>query len=193
MPLFCAVALAEEPPGPSWIRATGDAPKSPDGRIRVEHYMEKNVDPHSGPEHQIWLVDSANPTNRRKLYVHGRQADVIFSPDSRYLVINDHEASNQSSLVIFKRKDGLDYEKADDITTAAWAFFCKKNQCGDTGFDHAYVDALLWLDEHTLLLDLSGHADSRNHTSGWHCLYDLKTKSFSTSFDSGNRENTRLE
>src|SRR6202000_3150427 len=129
----------------------------------------------SGGTDQIWLVSTADPGKRRLLFTHQRDATVLFSNDESWLVINNHNLSNESRLLLYRRKGPLEYEQAADLTDSAWAFFDKQNGLkAPNGFDHSYVEALRWADDSPppLLLCLEGHSDSRNNTSEWYCLYD---------------------
>ena len=163
---------------------------SPQRDILVEHYFERE-----GTD-QIWLVSSYDPAKRRLLFTQWRHAEVVFSSDERWLVINDHYASNLSRLLLFRQRAPLDYEQVADLTDAAWDYFARRNGLkGPIGFDHAYVDAVRWAgdDPPTLLLSLKGHSDSRNNTDEWYCLCDVQSKTFSTDFDAHNKKKTKLE
>jgi hypothetical protein len=163
---------------------------SPQRGMLVEHRSARD-----GAD-QIWLVSTADPAQRRLLFTHERHASVLFSPDEEWLVINDHRLSNESRLLLFHRKAGLEYEQTADLTDAAWKFFDESNGLKKPNpFDHSYVDALRWASEEqpVLLLCLEGHLDSRNRTAEWYCLYDIGAKRFSTDLDAHNRAATKLE
>lgn len=168
---------------------------------------------------QIWLVSTAEPARRHLLYTHHRQAEMIFSDDDGWLAINDHFGSAGSSLRLYRRKATPVYEPVTDLTQAAWRYFDEHNglkipakgksadvQSYDkrvgleaNPFDHRYIDAVCWAGEEppTLLIRLSGHlsgpAGLISGSSGWYCLYDLRTKSFSTDLNTLNKKNTKLE
>jgi hypothetical protein len=163
---------------------------SPTRAFLVEHYFER------GGTDQIWLVSTADPAKRRLLFTHERHAEIIFSPDEKYLVINNQCLSNEARVLLYRQKAGLEYELAADLTDAAWQFFAHENGLKDPpGFDHSYVSALQWLGEKspTILLSLDGHIDGRNHTSDWICLYEVATGKFDTDLKKMNTQNTSLE
>ncbi|HEY5894645.1 MAG TPA: hypothetical protein VIT91_15595 [Chthoniobacterales bacterium] len=163
---------------------------SPHTDILVQHYFER------GGTDQIWLVSTADPSKRRLLFTHQRHAEVVFSPDQKWLVINNHCLSNKSRLLLYHQKAPLDYEQVADLTDAAWQFFDEQHgRTKPTNFDHSYIEALRWADDEppTLLLYLDGHGDSRNHTSDWYCLYDVQAKTFSVDFVAHNKKATKLE
>jgi hypothetical protein len=162
----------------------------------VEHHRAESTFISPVPE-EIWLVSKADPAQRHLLFKHEREAEVVFSEDEKWLVINDHNLSNESRLLLFTRKASLEYVQVADLTDATWAFFAKQNgrKNPDRPFDHAYVEALRWAndDPPTLLLCLDGHLDHRNFTSEWYCLYNVQTKAFSIDFAAHNKAATALE
>lgn len=185
LPLFTAVS------SPLYAEAFFDKVSkvefSPDNDILVQTYFEREG------MAQIWLVSSADPGRRQLLFTHYRNANVIFSPDQKWLVINDRYASNESRLLLFKQKSFLNYEQVADITKAAWEFF-KKQMKTSVEFDHSYVEALSWAEDEppTLLLSLRGHSDSK-YTSEWYCFYDVKSKTFSVDLAAHNKRMTKIK
>ncbi len=188
--LFLAVAtLRAADPAPFFDKVTAET-YSPKNDVLIEHCFERDG------AAQVWLVSTSDPAKRRLLFSHHRHAEVLFSPDENWLVINDHYASNESRLFLYRQRAPLDYERVADLTDAAWQFFDQRNdRKTGNGFDHSYVDAIRWGDDDppTLLLYLRGHSDSRNNTRDWYCLYDIRTKTFSTDLDAHNQKNTKLE
>jgi hypothetical protein len=168
---------------------------SPKRDLIVEHYRSNALGFSPVPQ-QIWLISTSDPAVRRLLFSHERSASVLFSDDEEWLVINDHCLSDQSRLLLFHRKGPLDYEQVADLTEAAWHYFDEQQHAkAPNGFDHAYVEALRWADSDppTLLLVLDGHMDSRNYTSEWYCLYEVRAKAFNMDFALHNRHTTKLE
>lgn len=142
---------------------------------------------------QIWLVSTTDPAKRHLLYTHHRRADVIFPDDHSWLVINDHAGSGYSGVLLYRRKNGLEYERVADLTAPAWKCFNQRNGFTENPFDHAYAEAACWTgtDPPTLLIRLSGHTSGPNgilkQSQGWHCLYNIRTQSFSTDLDALNK------
>ena len=187
--LLAAATLHAADGTPFFDKVTTDD-YSPRNDILVEHYFERN-----GTD-QIWLVSTSDPGKRHLLFTHERHATVLFSSDEEWLVINNENLSNESRLLLYRRKGPLEYAQVADLTDPAWQFFDQSNGLKTPNeFDHRYVQALRWADDDppTLLLCLDGHADSRNHTGEWYCLYDIKSRTFSTAFDAHNKKNTKLE
>jgi hypothetical protein len=182
--LLAVGILHAEEPKPSFEKITTVT----HGEVIVERYRASE-----GTE-QIWLVSTADPAKRHLLYTHHRQAEVVFSDDDTWLVINDHAGSAGSSLLLYRRKAPPVYEQVADLTHAAWKFFDEHNGLEANPFDHRYIDAVCWAggDPPTLLIRLSGHEDDHSYTR-WYCLYDVRAKSFSTDLDSYNKKNTKLK
>ncbi|MCE9519628.1 MAG: hypothetical protein K8R87_08765, partial [Verrucomicrobia bacterium] len=172
--------------------------KSPRGGMLVVEECLDDGGKYNFDTRHIWLVSAKDTVKRELLFTHYRSADVLFSDDETWLVINDHRLSNEACMLLYRRIEGLRYEQAKDVSGDAWAYFCVQNGVrGELGFDHTYVDALMWLKEkpHTILLTLRGHADSRNHVHDWQCYYDVDTGKFSQDdkIKSHNRNRAVLE
>ena len=143
---------------------------------------------------QVWLVSSKNSKDRQLLYTHSRSVKVLFSNDEKWLVINDYAGSNLANVILFQKKHGVDYKQVEDITDKAWVFLAAQvgHKKGPL-LDHNYAEVLRWTDDTTILLCLYGHMDQHNHVEDWLCLYDVKTKTFSTDLDKHNKRHTTLE
>lgn len=187
--LILAIAhLQAEDPKPSFRMVA----TTTHGEVMVERHRAAE-----GTE-QIWLASTADPTKRHLLYTHHRRADVVFSDDDSWLVINDHAGSGYSGVLLYRQKAGLEYEQVADLTGSAWKYFNQRNGFKATPFDHAHAEAACWVgtDPPTLLIRLSGHLSGPTGiikaSRGWHCLYNIRTQSFSTDLDALNHKNTKL-
>lgn len=208
--LFLAVAtLHAEEPELIFEKVTAEIHND----VIVERYRASE-----GTE-QIWLVSASDPAKRYLLHTHHRQAEIIFSDDDTWLVINDHCGSSGSSLFIYHRKALPEYERITALDDAAWKFFNERNglkvpvkgksedqQRFDrehgldaNPFDHRYIDAICWAcaDPPTLLIRLSGHHGGPSGiisgSQGWYCIYDIRAKTFTTDLDFLNKKNTKIE
>jgi hypothetical protein len=142
---------------------------------------------------QIWLASSTDFSKRRLLFYNQRSAKVLFAEDEGWLAVNDHSASNTSSVLLFKKAGELDYRQQVDLSGEAWDFFCKQQHISRTGFDHSYVEALRWIAQpRAILLELNGHLDSQHHLDNWFCLYYVDSKKFSTDFEALNKQEVTL-
>jgi hypothetical protein len=147
---------------------------------------------------QIWLVSASDPAKRKLLFAHERSAEVVFSPDEKWLFINNYDGSTETTILLFRKKNGLDYEYVDDLTSDAWDFFSQKNKLKESKWeaggllDHLYVEVVCWIDSEMVLLRLNGHGDHSN-LDDWFCLYDISSKTFTTDFEPHNKQNVRLK
>ncbi|XHR28740.1 MAG: hypothetical protein ACFUZC_22840 [Chthoniobacteraceae bacterium] len=183
--------VAEEGAQP-WIESVKADQHSSTSRFLVEEYMYR-LPQNEGYKHEVWLVSTADASKRMLLYTHQRNVRVVLSPDDRWLIINNEFASNESNLLLFRQKKGIKFEEVkDDIANGAWNFLAKKEKKAPC-LDHNYAEVLRWTDDHTVLICLSGHLDSKNHVQDWLCLYDVTTKTFSTDFDANNKRHVVVE
>ncbi len=154
--------------------------KSPKGDMIVIEERLNDGGAKSSDTRLICLVSARDAGKKELLFTHYRVADVVFSGDEEWLVVNDHRLSNEACALLFNKKGELDYKMSVDLSDGAWGFFCQQNGFSGTGFDHSYVDCVQWLEDRpgALLLTLRGHADSRNHVDDWRCIYDTEKQKF---------------
>jgi hypothetical protein len=154
---------------------------SPLGDIIVEHYYNLEAQDVMATR-QIWLVSKSNPKIRYLLYKHGRSADVLFSPDQNWLVINDFLGSNVSTVLLYKKKDELQYAEVKDaaIDGKAISLFARDNKLREPlRFAHSYVKVVRWADDSkAFLLILEGSLENTPKDNllffdPWMCVFDL--------------------
>lgn len=147
---------------------------------------------------EIWLVDKERK-NEKLLYSYDRWASILFSPDQKYIAINDHCLSTDAIVLLYTHVSGLEYKPMNvDVTNNAWKFFCKRYGCendDDTSpFDHNYADDVLWsADSSSILMSLKGHLDSKNNLSEWYCVYDVEHNKTTLDLNVLNRGSVELE
>ncbi len=147
------------------------------GSFVAEHYVRD-----SNEVRRIWIAAGENSTNRAFLFEHGRSATVLFSPDEKWLVVNNYEGSTDASPILFRQKRGVRYEpfKGIDLSAIVWkAAAADQGFPGKTDFDHRYSEVVCWLGPHTVLLRAWGHhsGDHGNHSlKDWFCLYDIRQR-----------------
>ena len=180
-------ALAAEKTGPeSYYKLTSEE-DSPLASMVVEYYQidETKIQDHATSEsayHQIWLASYDDRTSKALLCEYGRHAKVVFSPDESHLVVEDHYASNGSTLDFFQRKGSLHYARFHDpeLADGIWRYFTNQFQLkaypDGIPYDHAYLEAVGWSHDGTaLLVRVGGHDDSGDGCGGWYCVLDLET------------------
>ncbi|MEO5359711.1 MAG: hypothetical protein H7843_04610 [Nitrospirota bacterium] len=125
------------------------------------------------------------------LYSYERAADVIFSPDEKWLVINDAYGSNGADAILFKKVKSLKYKAITTLSDLAWDLLRKTNKRHKipSYFGHNYTFAVFWsADSKAILLETFGHDDDTPKAlAPWYCIYDLKTKKMSLDLNTFNR------
>ncbi len=136
---------------------------SPLGDIIVEHYYNYEAEDIMA-NRQVWLVKRNNPDGRHLLYKHGRSADVLFSPNEVWLVINDFLGSNVSDVRVFKREGDLQYAEVNTakLYENASSLFTKERGLNrPLRFGHAYWEVIRWAsDSSSFLLGLDGSLEN---------------------------------
>jgi hypothetical protein len=158
--LFCVASSARD-----GIERTES---SPSGRITIRHSAR-------GVARQIWLASRNFPSRRTLLYEHNRYAEVLFSRDERWIAITDYYFSNESEVVLFRKKRELEYEQVEavNVSAKAWDFFAEENHLTEIDLHHTYVKAVRWLpDSRSLLVSLDGYGD-KHRLDPWFFTFDV--------------------
>lgn len=143
---------------------------------------------------EVWLVSSRNSKRREMLYEYDREVNILVAGDEKHLVINDHYASNCSETLLYRQIRGIGYTEVDDLGSKAWAYLSQQaRNTNALTMGHSYIEVLRWTDDHTLLLSLKGHEDSKQFIDTWLCLYDINTKTFSTDLDRNNQKHVTVQ
>ncbi|MCG6552177.1 MAG: hypothetical protein L7F77_07605 [Candidatus Magnetominusculus sp. LBB02] len=156
---------------------------SPEGKIIVRHYVDSEDSSHSG---DIWLYSAKDPSQKALLFSYERDADVLFSPDEKWLVINYRVRADESDALLFKRVNGLKYKETTFLNPLAWRFFKNKHkQYTLPAFNNNYVEAVQWSsDSKSLMVQVYGHDNNSPAASEpWYCLYDLTTGKMTLDFN----------
>ncbi len=131
---------------------------SPDGRFVV-----KNVDDprNINSPHSIFLTDMQTG-QRMLLYSYPRKVDLLWSPASEALAINDWDANNDSQCIIFVLSPH--HERIDlreEFMKSRRPDVEKKLATNRRDYDHNYAHLVRWLDATTLLSVIEGHSSDR--------------------------------
>ncbi|MEO5359405.1 MAG: hypothetical protein H7843_03030 [Nitrospirota bacterium] len=152
------------------------------GNIIVRHYGE-SLDDNSA---DIWLYSAKNPSKKLLLYSYERDADVLISPNEKWLVINYRYGSDVTDAILFKKAKGLKYDEKKYLNTLAWRLFRKMHkQYEIPEFGHNYTEAVLWSsDSKSVMVEIYGHDDlSPKALEPWFCIYDVTTGKMSLDFN----------
>ncbi len=124
---------------------------SPDG-----HYVIENLDnDEEQPAHTLTVLDTRNHSSTI-IYRYSRHVDVLWSPTSKAVVVNDYEGSNSSHPVVFEppwsAATSVDLrEKLVDLLRA------KGGSKIILGNDHSYLLAQQWLNGKELVCELTAY------------------------------------
>ncbi len=161
----CPATLSAKPPGADGNASFPEVSDSwsPDGR-----FVLKNVDSPRDPQsaHSIILTDMQTG-QRAVLYSYLRKVDLLWSPASDALAINDWDSTDAAQCIVFRlvprrERIGLDQDLAKSRPRDGE----KKLVTERRDYDHNCVRIIRWLDAKTLLLDLEGHRpDDRRSSS----------------------------
>ncbi|MBF0319294.1 MAG: hypothetical protein HQL01_05775 [Nitrospirae bacterium] len=162
--------------------------KSPSGDIIVKHFTD---DDNWTVNSEVWLYSAKNPSKKLWLYSYERDAEVLFSPNEKWLALNHRYGCDGTDAILFKQVKGLKYEPIIGLSDLAWAFFIKTHRKYKIPhFDHCYTEAVRWSsDSKSVMLQTYGHDDmSPKKLDPWYCIYDLKTKKMTLDFSVFNRD-----
>ncbi len=114
---------------------------SPSGNLIAEHYFTSSDEPR-----QIFLMETTGHSKPIFLVSYRRNAKVLFSPNERWLVLNDNLGSNISQVRLFKRDQGLHYQEVADapLHAVVWTLFERRVPAGRVDYVHTYTDVICW-------------------------------------------------
>jgi hypothetical protein len=159
----------------SWTKA------SPKGDMMIAEYICRGEMEYA---REIWLSLASDPLQKELLFKHNRYAQVIMSPDEKWIVLNNDFASNVSDPLLCKRGKGLKFDlvgKPGEIGMKIWTFFEKSNNVkAPLDYGHQYVDAVLWgSNSRTVLFCAKGHEDESHYLNPWFCVFNVETDKLS--------------
>ena len=153
--------ILDKPPGASGnaFFPTVEDSWSPDAR-----FLLKNVDTPNNPDspHSIYLTDMRTGV-RTVLYSYARRAEIIWSPDSDIVAINDFDANDDSQCMVFPILPHCGrIDLREELLKSRQPDSEKKLVADRRRYDHNFAHALRWRDARTLLFVVEGHS-SRAH------------------------------
>jgi len=167
--------------------------ESPSKKIVVNYYRSVKQE-----GNQIWLSTGENKQKKQiLLYEFNRDAEVIFSPDEEWLIINDHTGSNIFEVLLFKKHKGIHYREVKEavVTGKAWTLFATSNALPKKiNLFHSYIEGVRWsADSKAFLLVLWGHTDENHYLDDWFCVYDLNKFQPSMNLELMNRNTVHIK
>ena len=158
--VFLPVALAgagyAKPPG-----GDGNAsfPEVSDSWSPNARFVVKNVDTPDDPKspHSIFLTDMQTGA-RMLLYTYPRKVDLLWSPASNALAVNDWDARDEAQCIVFVLTPRL--ERIDlraEFLKSGRPDQEKKLAADRRNYDRNYAHLVRWLSANTLLFAIEGH------------------------------------
>jgi len=138
------------------------SPASPNGR----YVLYTVVLPGDAIDYTVHLKDHRKGTNF-EILTYERCADAAWAPDSTHLLINSHDASNESTCLVYS----LDHPLADPIDTRALLRRKDKEEAYwfvDSG--KLYIDGE-WVNDTRIQLNVEGY-ENDSHPGSYHFHVD---------------------
>jgi hypothetical protein len=173
VPLVTTIAQESGAPASNGVQTVF----SNDGTIKIR------FDPNEQPEMHVWLSSTKKPGGRKALgetffYIQ----DISISAEKNWIVVKNGTASAGTSLIVFRRTSGLDYEKAGrvDPESALKVLIAEKRIPRNFAPAHLHTTLIGWLNEETgsFVLNVSGDGGAgsgQTHYLNWLCRYNPAT------------------
>ncbi len=138
--------------------------KSPDGR-----YSVVNIDSDKEPHHSLMLKNIGNGSVA-PLHQYGRHVSVLWSPDSKKLVVNDYTGSSSATSLIFfvDRSATLDLQK--ELLKSLGE---SPDKISLTDNHHVYVVVSKWVDGQRVRLRVWGYGEVDPKGFSWQYVYTV--------------------
>lgn len=107
------------------------------------------------PNHALFLKD-IKEEKEKKLYAYQRYVEVLWSPQSTALFINDHGGSDYSNSIIFifeGKKKNKTFDLREELRQNLG------NHKSIFGNHHVYIESVEWLNEDKVKVKISGYGD----------------------------------
>jgi hypothetical protein len=125
---------------------------APSGAYRVERRIEAL----EGRRQGVLTITNTRNGNARRLYAYERSVSIVWSPDSRHLVLNDYGGSDYTNNFFYDSAAG---RQLADIKRTLLGRLTGKERGQITGNDHVYLSGYQWLDGDTVAVIVYGHGD----------------------------------
>jgi len=150
---------ATVPPKPPGAEGNASFPHVDDSWSPDARFVLKNVDTPEDPKtrHAIFLTDMKTG-ERATLYAYARRADVLWSPASNAIAINDWDANDSRCLVFPLDPRGKRIDLRAELLKSRRPEREKQLASNRHDYDHNYAHVIRWLDAKTLLFVVQGHS-----------------------------------
>jgi len=163
----------------------------------VQEIYQRSSDDAKGSGFKIVLSSLADPSKKELLFAFDRDARASFSPDGRWIVIDDRPVRGHCEPRLFKLKEGLKFVEVKEamIRQRAIEFFVKENKLPPDVRKNmipegaCIVSSLQWAqDSNSLMLRLSKERTGEPvWIWSWFCIFDLKEQRISLDLNILNR------
>jgi len=162
-----------------WNEPTETVLQSPDGTFEIQYIAPNKED----GDARIMVVSKADPNEKQLLMTEPSFWDNLWqsSPDSKWLATTVRHAHEITSMEVFRRTEGIKFDKIRDFTTRAWASLSSKRN--HTHQEEGIIDFVTWSpDSARLLMKLRGpvynDAHDRPWFTSWSVYFNLQTQKF---------------
>ena len=153
--------------------------ESPDGTFD----LQEDVPPNEDQDSKIFVVSKAKPNERHLLTTLSPlwEPDWQSSPDSQWLAAVYKEVHEVGSMQLFRRIDGLEFDKIPNFGERAWASLSVKRKY--TKGEEGIIDLMNWSPDNSRVLialrgPVHGDADDKPWFTAWSVYFNLQTQKF---------------
>ena len=153
--------------------------ESPDGSFEVQEVTPQD----DNADQKIFIVSKTNPREKQLLWTEASLWGNTWysSPDSNWLVAEIREVHEVGSMQLFRRIDGLKFEKVRDFSARAWASLSAKRRI--TKGEEGIIDFVSWSPDNARLLiqlrgPVHGDANDRPWFTKWSVYFNAQTQKF---------------
>jgi len=164
--LLLCVAFANtasaKPAGPS---GNASFPEVKDSWSPDARFVLKNVDSTEDPKKPptIFLTDMKTG-ERTQLHSYARKADVLWSPSSDAVAINDWDADDEAQCIVFRLVPTQQrYDLREEFLKSRRPEREKKLAADRRDYDYNFAHLIRWLNGNTLLFVVEGHSSDGKH------------------------------
>jgi uncharacterized protein YecT (DUF1311 family) len=153
--------------------------ESSDGSFRIEEVTTDNED----DDTKIFVTSKANPKEKVLLMTQPSiwGGEWYNSPDSSWLAYAIREVHKVGSMQVFRRSEGLKFNKIEGFSDRAWAALNSKRKY--TKGEEGIIDFISWSPDNARLLialrgPVHGDEDDKLWFTSWSVYFNLQTQKF---------------
>jgi uncharacterized protein YecT (DUF1311 family) len=153
--------------------------ESRDGTFEIQEVQPQDQDHDS----TTFVVSKANPDKKQLLMTEPSfwGNDWYCSPDSKWLAVAIREVHKVSSMRLFRRTEGFEFDQIKDFAHRAWASISTKRKY--TRGEEGIIDFVNWSPDSTRLLialrgPVHGDEDDKLWFVAWSVYFNVQTQKF---------------